>query len=356
MYGNPLERVLWFILVAVMTSLAIYLGVVYFTKYSIRDVRIERRVSDINELTIPVITVCDSIRDKIACFNNKTLLSEERYRARSCGEPIKFDAGFHEICPNCFDKLAPECITLNLNGTKKQHLKNQRVELGTLFSRSDHSRVTIYIGEIHNDVIYHSILPLDGSILTFKNVWFIEIKQKTYINRLPIPFPSKCKTNNEIENFFATSYSQQSCIQSCFMREMFTDCGAVIDRWQPFVTIEMKKKTKKKLNITECLSYHLSRFLKYVIPAGCNCPVACEEVDFEIELTPFFEGDDHALHLFAYYRSMEEVSEKEIPQYTLIDYIAEMGGLVGVLAGMSAISVVEVLVYCLLHIMIAFIR
>ena len=63
---------------------------------------------------------------------------------------------------------------------------------------------------------------------------------------------------------------------------------------------------------------------------------------------------NRGIELSVHFSSMEEVTIEEIPDYTFYDYLAEMGGLVGILVGMSVISIIEVLLYLILNLVYAF--
>ena len=93
---------------------------------------------------------------------------------------------------------------------------------------TDHSKAIL-------DLTYHSALPIIQGSLGFQRL-ILSIDETITKRRLPHPYPSNCTFGKGIENFFSTSYDQQSCIQSCFMRQMFHECHAVVDRWKPFMT------------------------------------------------------------------------------------------------------------------------
>ena len=348
-------------------SFAAYLGMEYFTRFSNRDVREEKRFRDTNELTIPTVTLCGDIRERITCFSNKTLFTDKYYSELfstyyykgSCEKPGRMFSG-HGLCPTCKLQEHPiihECAVVNLEGSRKQKSSSDYTVVASIEHTHD-VIVTVYIGNVTNDVIYHLHLLQEIEFLQYEDLFqprIIEIKEYNSISRLQKPFPSNCSDGAGIENFFSLQYSQQSCVQSCFLREMFDNCGTVIDRWQPRLTTEMKGKEQQLLNASSCLSYHLTRFIKYLIPHRCNCPVACREIEYESEIiTQSRTVPNRGIELSVHFSSMEEVTIEEIPDYTFYDYLAEMGGLVGILVGMSVISIIEVLLYLILNLVYAF--
>ena len=359
-FGNPVERALWFCLVAGMITLAAYLGVMYFSKYTERGVRIERRFRDVETLDIPGITLCENLQEKMACYNNIYLFNRPLRRIGVCEERASFVVIDENSCLlNCdmnYNSTVPGCVILNTHNSQKQRLKNEYpIKVRLIIQTS--SDLSVFVGDVTNDVIYHS--QLSSKLLKMRGRGnIIQLKDKTRIERLPKPFLSNCSNGVGIENFFSDIYSQRSCIQSCFMREMFDKCGTVIDRWNKFLTLDMKRRISAAQNVTSCLSHHLDQFFKYIIPDRCECPLACSEVVLESDILEKINGDPSiiGMELSAKFLSMEEMSVEEIPEYTFYDFLAEMGGLVGVLVGMSIISVLEVLVYFVLHITKLFLR
>ena len=363
-FGNPVERALWFCFVVGMITLAVYLGIVYFSKYAKRDVRVEKRFRDMRELDIPAITLCDNLHERMTCYNNTYLLDPDSIGKResvgSCEEPFSFfvtidDYNYIEI--EAHNPTMPGCFVINnIQGSRKQRLKSEYpIKVRFVFPPIGRSHLSVFIGNVTDDVIYHTQLSSKLS-KTRSNV--IQINQKTRIKRLSMPFQSNCTYGMGIENFFSEKYVQRSCIQSCFMREMFDECGTVIDRWYRFLTLEMKVEINKTHNETACLSHHLNQFFKYIVPDYCVCPLACDEVVLDGEVINKVNSDLSRMEteVSVHFLSMEEVSEEEIPDYIFTDYLAEMGGLVGVLVGMSVMSVLEVLVYFVLHMIRLFYR
>ena len=361
-HGKRFERIFWFFWLAGMVSFAAYLGHSYYTRYASREFRLETRQRDINEIVMPTITVCEDIKRRICCFNNKSLCSSKE-DMDLCTQPINLSVSTIKPCQahnNYYSYRIQDCVIINYNGSCKQRMKDEYPIALTLHTYS--RDLSFFMDDQEwtknsKDVIFHSKLPplFDG--FYSQNVRVIVIKEKTRITRLLKPFLSNCSVGKGIENFFSKKYSQESCMQSCSMREMFDNCGAVIDRWQPFLTKKMKRKVQTSVNTTKCLSFYLNRFFTHTIPKRCNCPAACDEVEFENEYirtdrrpSSFPTSSLHARELFVRFRSIEEVASKEIATYTFLDFLAEFGGIVGILVGMSVISVLELFVYFVLQV------
>ena len=368
-HGNPFESIFWFCWIAGMVSFAAYLGHIYYSRYANNEFRLETRIKDVKEITMPALTVCDKIDKSISCFKNKSLYNsdEDIYCVNSTHLPISFI----QPCENCSYDLSdsfPGCITINGNASRKQRMKEEYPIAVSLLLNTDPKDLSFFMDdqewiEKSNGVLYFSKLPPFFDDYYTANIKVIVIKEKTRISRLPKPYLSNCTAGNGLENMFSKKYSQQSCIQSCFMREMFDNCGTVIDRWQPFLTQEMKRKVLPNVNTTRCLRHHLNNFFEYQIPKRCDCPSACDEVEFEnkylftdkrpssLPQSSLPDGYTSMVDLLVRFQSMEEVSSQEIATYMLSDFLAELGGIIGNLVGMSVISVIELLVYIVLQVL-----
>ena len=369
-HGNLFESIFWFIWVAGMVSFAAYLGHIYYTRYESREFRVEKRITDVKEITMPAITVCDKIDKSISCFNNRSLYSSNE-DIHHCSNFTRPTISFIGPCEECNYDLSDRfqgCIMINGNGSRKQRMKDEYPIAVSLLLKTDPKGLSFFMDDQEwiknsNDVIYHSKLPPFFDNYYRANIKVIQIKEKNHMSRLPKPFLSNCTVGDGIENFFSEKYSQQSCIQSCFLREMFDNCGTVIDRWQPFLTQEMQGRIRLNNSTSRCITHHLNHFFAYKIPAQCDCPAACDEVEFEnkylftdkrpssLPKSSAQDGYNLIVDLLVRFRSLEEVTSREIATYTFFDFLAEFGGIVGILVGMSIISVIELLVYFMLQVL-----
>ena len=181
----------------------------------------------------------------------------------------------------------------------------------------------------------------------------IGIENTIVTKRLPSPYVSQCTEGEGFENFFGANYDQESCFQSCFMREMFDRCGTVVDRWKPFMTADMLQGTKnmKTRDTQVCLAGILKKYLHLEIPKKCYCPVSCCETEYEYSSNSLYEmyrrhadySNIKRVHIRHVNKRVTHV--EEFPAYTVYELLSNLSGIVGVLMGMSIISIIEVFVY-----------
>ena len=179
--------------------------------------------------------------------------------------------------------------------------------------------------------------------------------QKKQIERQPLPYPSNCSHGENIDNFFTTTYSREACIQSCNLKKMLRLCGTVVDRWKQFAESELKlyesirnKQTEKE--IRHCLK----RFLYFpnTTDLQCDCPFACKETRSDLSVNLGRESIYAYVFQFRHY-PLETTLVKEIPDYPIEKFLADIGGLVGLLCGMSILSLLEIVITVLISIVVA---
>ena len=183
---------------------------------------------------------------------------------------------------------------------------------------------------------------------------------KTFIKRLPAPFPSNCM-NGKGSDIFPGKYSRQSCIESHNFIEMYKHCGDTIDHARAHIPAHIKEKYHRNNSIEtmlSCIQSFGGREVKQEIK-GAECRFPCEDLDLNIVSTTH-DPDEHdrngtkaarweymvsvQLQRVDTYKIMEE---KEL--YTWDQMACEVGGFIGLIMGMSIISLVEIGAYICLR-------
>ena len=210
-----------------------------------------------------------------------------------------------------------------------------------------------YLNNI-SDIVYHSALPMfHGNVHYSFDSTNIMIEKSITKKRLPAPYPSNCTFGADIEDFFSTSYNQKSCIQSCFMREMFSKCSAVVDRWKPFITATMKKRARtiQQEETRICLANILQRFFSLDIPEICHCPISCVEHGYKISYSENMQNSQWGIEGFSFRGHITMDNKRkylrviDVPAYTKYDFLTDLTGIIGIFVGMSSLSVLELIVY-----------
>ena len=249
-------------------------------------------------------------------------------------------------------KLNNSCITWNYDGTF--HDTYGHVDIKFDFTKPPH---------MTNDVQLFAI-PHDPNILEIDLTKKVEIDadhkyeikiDKTYIKRLPAPYPSNC-TDGEGENIFEGKYTRFNCIESHYYIDMYKRCGDVFDYVKKYIPqTVVEKYGDNSTKVQSCLRNYTQRELRNLK----RCQFACEVLDLNY-FTTFqmrrMKREDNHTNVLRYqigiqlktaneYKIMEE---KQL--YTLSQMACEIGGFVGLIMGMSMISLIEIVVFIVLSI------
>lgn len=180
-----------------------------------------------------------------------------------------------------------------------------------------------------------------------------EIKlDKTIIKRLPAPFPANC-TNDKVGDIFPGKYSRHSCIETFNYLNMYKVCGDTIDYVRQYIPTDIIKKykqTKKIRDVVRCMTRYSSRESKHSL----NCRFPCNDLDLSIvstvqEGSSKLVGNETVYRLSIQFQRVDTykiMEEKEL--YTWDQMACEIGGFIGLVIGMSILSLIEIIVYIVL--------
>ena len=175
----------------------------------------------------------------------------------------------------------------------------------------------------------------------------LKLSNKLMISRLPSPYSSHCEENFESKrNIFPGPYSLKKCRNTCIFNLMLTKCGDVIQQWQMYKT-QRKISNRTDDEIRDCL-YKLQ--VKNFHGLYCHCPVSCNEVfiDTNVEVS--------ASYLFSAismkYLSNTYTEITEVAAYPASRFITDVGGWLSLFSGMSALSLLEIIIFTLLTLFI----
>ena len=178
--------------------------------------------------------------------------------------------------------------------------------------------------------------------------------QKKIIKRQPSPYPSNCSDGKGIENLFTSTYSIEACMQSCYLRQMLKECGVVIDRWQRYIkpgeAHQEQIKNKTDDQIKDCLDHFINYRYSNKSDTHCYCPLPCRETRLQLHVNL---GRPNLLYRFEFYHYPFEIThETEVPEYPIEQFVADLGGLTGLLCGMSMLSILEIAMFVCISIIV----
>lgn len=275
-----------------------------------------------------------------------------------CTEPIYYKSRV---------ELNNSCFTWNKNGDFHDPYSQVTIEFKFQHPTYTESNRPVIIALPHDSSVTE--LDLTKKIRIDSDHLYEMTIDKTIVKRLEHPFPSNC-TRRTDNGMFPGRYTPDGCLESYYYKDMYKKCGDVYDYHRKYIPRDIKDKYSQQgnssANLTKCI-YEYSYGQKLENLKHCNFP--CEYLDLSFyasfvtrhaETGKNISGSSNNRSVsadgnrkktvFKYkmeiqmrtpneYRVMEE---KQL--YTLSQMACEIGGMVGLIMGMSVISIIEVLV------------
>ncbi|CAO1405296.1 unnamed protein product [Diamesa serratosioi] len=166
-----------------------------------------------------------------------------------------------------------------------------------------------------------------------------------------------CYLNGEKVLKFFKVYSKNNCGQECLSEETLKACGCV-----QFFMIRDNKTTICGINDKVCYEKIESNFK--ALESKCKCIPSCNILNYDIEMkrlsfegsermfTGTFNVDKHPSEVTFLFKENEVFTFIRKKQFTTVDFLSDCGGILGLFAGISVLSIVEVVYYFSLRILV----
>ena len=182
--------------------------------------------------------------------------------------------------------------------------------------------------------------------------FFIKNSRITLINRLKTPFKSNCSIGENDLSVFPPPYTRQKCKDTIYFFKMLSLCDDVPDHWQQFVKPHHSRGwkysawNKTDLDVLECLhrQYRSMLWTRVKVPMDI-CPLPCHEIITENVLKQKNRAAISISGIKVEIPSSRITAVHEIATYTSDDLLAEIGSWLGLLVGMSFLSLVEIVAF-----------
>jgi len=202
--------------------------------------------------------------------------------------------------------------------------------------------------------------PMDFD-LNFKNIFEMSGKRNVEVYIIPeivtsskdfmkLPLSHRnCYLDNERKLKFFKIYTQRNCEIECLSEKLLKSCGCV-----PFDVIR-DNKTK----VCELFDYICVEYAKTEISTNkeqqndCNCLQPCNYITYSYELIQFNSKDKIVKFKF---KDTEFNSLQRVRQFTIFDFLSYIGGLLGLFAGISVLSLFEIFYFFTLRLICEILR
>ncbi|XP_054277184.1 pickpocket protein 28-like [Macrosteles quadrilineatus] len=188
-----------------------------------------------------------------------------------------------------------------------------------------------------------------------------DIKVTDKILRKWTPAQRGCFFEDERFLKFFNIYTEKNCDLECEANISLSRCGCV-----PFYAPRTKGIPVCGPLKQPCVLESISKLLD-PLSTGCNCKPSCFEINYKIDVAYYprnwttattkgfkFEGVEQILennyaHLTVQYQTQKVTAMKRIAVFGLSDFIANIGGLLGLFLGFSFLSLFEIFYFCTLR-------
>jgi amiloride-sensitive sodium channel len=173
------------------------------------------------------------------------------------------------------------------------------------------------------------------------------------------PLVRQCFLSNERKLTFFTHYTEENCFTECATNHTYKFCGCV-PHFLPHSSSQMvcgPSQVKCAKNVLNGLRENFEVGVVY----GCNCMKGCTELEYDKEIShsPIAklrwqdnatqvsplpsESDAAIMHVF--FKKENFFKHKRSELFGAIDFFSNVGGLLSLCIGFSALSIVEVIYF-----------
>ncbi|XP_065645107.1 uncharacterized protein LOC105844209 [Hydra vulgaris] len=372
-----LESLFWLIALLGGISLSMYVSVNLVTKYLNYEVYTDAKLEITDKNFFPAVTMCERDLLQSFYFSYCGLTSDNQSSFIPCQNQRKiyittdnktwWSNGLFNVTL-CTTWGAKQCVKNDffLSLSQYNHACIRWNYDGNLYDMYSHVDIEFtFISDVDQpspNIILISHDPLVSEI-DFTNAISLEAKQysinmeKTIIELLPSPFPSKCKDDKD-NDMFPGKYTRRSCLETQNYIGMFKECGDIFDYMKQYIPKDILQKYKKndtKSNFFNCMYSYSMREAK---SSSVLCPFPCSETQISMVVSSrnYFKNDQRRdLKIYSIgiqytlVDSYRIVKEKQL--YYIHQLACEIGGLIGLMVGFSLISAIEIVACSVLWLM-----
>ena len=283
------------------------------------------------------------------CYKNKAITKNNGEQPCETIDPaLSVSATYYNKTIN-LESRSDGCYVFNKGGNLTQKGNAASANIAATVSDSFHANETVYLQVIIQGADEPYFRFMEQSRYLHAPGSYVIVLNKVFMERLEYPYPSQCsKDGNGTDNLMDMRYTQINCEESCLLRIMFKECGALPDTMSQYLTKEMNMT---QTNLTEAeRRKRLHTVIKQGLilpPKECNCPYACMDTQFN-PLVQKLGSLERRWEITLAYQSLTVTSVTEEPLTTYSDVLSSFGGFMGLLLGASVLSIGEIILVVIL--------
>uniref|UniRef100_A0A914WEE9 EGF-like domain-containing protein n=1 Tax=Plectus sambesii TaxID=2011161 RepID=A0A914WEE9_9BILA len=165
----------------------------------------------------------------------------------------------------------------------------------------------------------------------------IALKQNRVL-RLDDPYGTCMDSSDSMPDYYYEgTYTEEGCIRTCYQKEIKKVCGCM-DPSFPAPSTERYCTLDKR----DCvLSFQANNNVEYGDWSGCNCIKPCDVKLFPAMTMRTQLRNHRTVEVDIYFLDTSDIQFQEVPQITFLTFLSNVGGIVGVLTGLSVVTLIE---------------
>ena len=351
--GSIIERIFWAVISFGILGYFFYSANALLFQYLSNEIIVNNESVSVAGVKLPAVTVCDT-----GSFTCSGMLYKNKSLHASTCDPRKLAASQNQFkkaywcweanqlkytkkCNHTVLQNHPGCLTFNPLQTITQDVSGRHQKARFVVRPTNNKSVFLFL---HNTNEVPSWVNRHQYTITSTGFYNVIIQQRD-IKRLQAPFKSKCSFNGNLKKY-GFPYSKSLCQDSCYSRDMIDKCGTVTDLWWQYLPSYKREADTKFIN--KSIKENNKRCLWSFLSGSpnrkpCECISPCQETMYEAAIKKS-SVEKIYIYLTIYVENLEIMKTNELAAYDSTRFLADMGGLIGLLIGMSLLSVFEVLV------------
>lgn len=367
--GTLPEKIFWSIKLVGAISLAIYLSRSLFVAFMKHEVDTKLSIEKKMLMKLPTVLICVHTPWSMSynnCSSNASRswnpdVCETLNRAypdflanimqnSSCTVRQELSYKLHSHGDiSCHSDLMGQCVALNHNSKAVQTINYNSLEYKQEMD-PDMFPLHIYVKAPGNIDLFHQD---QAEIVDRFGHYHFTLKKMT-VQRHPFPYSNPpCVEQNSVEalerNIFRGNYTIDKCVASCWARAELKFCqtmmniNRVLVREQDVIHDNIVDRTSEEVD--ECMTNKTNDISEEYNGCIKICHHACYEETLDVNVRHRLSSSKNTINLEFHFKDMEQTNVIEVPSTSFSTLLANFGGTLGLMTGMSAISFLEVIVW-----------
>lgn len=170
------------------------------------------------------------------------------------------------------------------------------------------------------------------------------------------PRDRECYFDGEKTLKYFKKYSKMNCVIECTADFAIKYCGGCSnDLWKP---VEDENYCFTKRESYKCFDEFFMNFLRYDAPSSenCSCLPTCDSETFHMNYYYSFAKNSDELIVNIRINPQDAILFRRYQQFTFSDIVSYVGGLLGLFAGISVLSIFEIIYFFTIRVFVNIFR